>query len=174
MPNNWTRVGGSAGDWAVRADTTKVLAQDHALSSTFRVSYASGAPGAPWSGATSVSASVKLLAPGTSGTPTATVCVRYTVAGDFECLALAQGVGAQAQVKLGGTTSNGPVWTATIATGAVHTVKLSVSAAGVLTGFLDGATLGTFTPSGTIASGFVAVTTQSAESSFDDVVVSQP
>jgi hypothetical protein len=174
MPGNWTRVGGSAGDWAVRADTSKVFAQDHALSSTFRVSYSSGAPGAPWSGATSVSASVKLIAPGTSGTPTATLCVRYTVAGDFECIAVEQGVGLQAQAKFGGTASNGPVWAATIAAGAVHTVKLSISAAGVLTGFLDGTTLGTFTPSGTIASGFVAVTTQSAEASFDDVVVTQP
>jgi hypothetical protein len=172
--NGWMRVGGSAGDWAVRADTSKVFNQDHALSSTFRVSYSIDAPGAPWSGATSVSATVKLLAPGSSGAPTATVCVRYTAANDFECLALEQGVGVQAQAKLGGTTSNGPVWAATIATGAIHTVKLSINAAGALTGFLDGATLGTFTPTVTIASGFVALTTQSAEAAFDDVVVTQP
>jgi hypothetical protein len=102
------------------------------------------------------------------------VCVRYTAAGDFECLALAQGVGAQVQTKVNGTASNGPIWAATIATGAAHTVKLSVNAAGLLTAFLDGAQVGTFTPATTIATGFIAITTQSAEASFDDVVVTQP
>jgi len=176
MPAGWTRVGGSAGDWAVRVDGSNVFAQDHALSSTFRVGYASGAPGAPWSGATTVSASVKIIAGGSSGTPTATVCVRYTVAGDFECLAVQQGMtpGLQVQTKVNGTANNGPVWGATINTGTFLSVKLSISAAGALTGSLNGTVLGTFTPTNTVPSGFVAVTTQSAEASFDDVVVSQP
>ena len=54
--NGWTRVGGSAGDWAVTAAGTKFFSQVGAMSSTFRAAFSSGAPGAPWSGATSVSA----------------------------------------------------------------------------------------------------------------------
>jgi hypothetical protein len=174
MAVGWTRVGGSSGDWEVRADASKTFAQDHAESSTFRVGYSSGATGAPWSGATTVSATVQVLAFPMSGTPTATVCVRYTVAGDFECLALEPGVGAQAQTKVGGATSNGQVWAATIATGTAVTVSLAINATGTLTASLNGTQLGTFTPAATIASGFVAVTTQSCEAEFDNIVVTQP
>jgi hypothetical protein len=179
MPAGWTRVGGSSGDWEVRADTTKTFAQDHAVSSTLRISYASGASGAPWSGATTLNATAQLLALGSSGTFTALVCVRYTAAGDFECLALQAGpagqIGAQFRTKVGGTNSTGPLWTTTtITTGVAYAVKISVDASGVLTATLNGTALGTFTPPTPIASGFVAVGTQSAEAQFDNVVVTQP
>jgi hypothetical protein len=179
MPVGWTRVGGSSGDWEVRTDTTKTFAQDHATSSTLRISYASGATGAPWSGATTLNTSVQLLALGSSGTFTALACVRYTAAGDYECLALQAGpagqVGAQIKAKVGGTTTSGPLWTTTtITTGVAYAVKLSTDATGVLTATLNGTLLGTFTPPTPIASGFVALGTQSAEAEFDNVVVTQP
>ena len=41
MAAGWTREGGSAGDWQIISDATKVFAQNHAQSSTFRLAYAS-------------------------------------------------------------------------------------------------------------------------------------
>lgn len=173
MASGWTREGGSSGDWQVISDATKAFAQNHAQSSTFRLCYASGTP---WSGATSVTADVKLLALGTSGTTTAMVCLRYTggSSGDYACLALQPGVGVQVKVRVAGMLSSGPVWVTTIATGTWYTVKLSASGAGVLTAALRGKVLGTYTPASAPASGYVAVTTQSAEAAFDNVVVTQP
>jgi hypothetical protein len=176
MPAAWTREGGSAGDWQVVADATKAFAQNHAQSSTFRLAYASGASGAPWGGATSVSAQVKVLALGSSGTTTALVCVRYTggTTGDYACLALEPGAGAQIMVRKAGTVTSGPVWATTIAIGTYYTVKLSVSAAGALSATVGGTLLGTYTPPTAVTSGYAAVATQSAEAAFDNLVVTQP
>jgi hypothetical protein len=176
MAAGWTREGGSAGDWQVIADATKAFAQNHALSSTFRLCYASGATGAPWSGATSVTAQVKVLSLGSSGTTTALVCVRYTggATGDYQCLAIEPGVGAQIQVRSGGAVTSGPVWATTIAVGTYYTVTLSVTAAGALSATLGGTALGTYTPTTAVASGYVAIATQSAEAAFDNLVVTQP
>lgn len=172
MPSGWTRVGGSDGDWGV--DTGKALAQDHAQSSTFRLCYASAAAGAPWSGSTSVSAQVKVLLAGSSGATDALVCVRYTVGGDYHCLVLEPGIGAHVRTRSGGATTDGAVWPATLAIGTSVSVKLSMDAAGMLSAFLNGKFLGTTAPLGVVASGFVAVATQSAEAAFDDIVVAQP
>ncbi|HVV17508.1 MAG TPA: hypothetical protein VHH90_09920 [Polyangia bacterium] len=173
MASGWTREGGSAGDWQVIADATKAFAQNHAQSSTFRLCYASGTP---WSGATSVSADVKVLALGSSGTTTAMLCLRYAggSSGDYACLALEPGVGLQVKTRASGSVSSGPVWSAAIGTAAWYSVKLSAAASGALTASLGGKTLGTYTPSAPVASGYIAVATQSAEAAFDNLVVTQP
>jgi hypothetical protein len=176
MAAGWTREGGSSGDWQVIADATKAFAQNHAVSSTFRLCYASGASAAPWSGATSVTAQAKVLALGSSGTTTALVCVRYAggATGDYQCLGLEPGVGAQILVRNGGTVTSGPVWATTIAVGTYYAVKLSVTAAGALSASIGGTTLGTYTPPTAVASGYAAVATQSAEAAFDNLVVTRP
>jgi hypothetical protein len=172
----WTREGGSTGDWVVISDATRAFAQNHATSTTFRLVYASSATGAPWSGATTVTASVKVLAPGTSGTTTALVCLRYTggSAGDYACLALEPGTGAQIKVRNAGAVTGGPLWTPTLAAGTWYTITLSASASGVLSASLGGTSLGTYTPATAVGSGYVALATQSAEAAFDNVVVTQP
>jgi len=176
MAIGWTREGGSTGDWQVISDATKAFAQNHAQSATFRLAYASSAAGAPWSGATSVTASVKVLALGTSGTTTAFVCLRYTGGGtgDYACLALEPGIGARVQMRNAGTVVNGPLWTPTLAVGTWYTTVLSASASGTLSASVDGTALGTFTPATAVPGGFVAVATQSAEAAFDNLVVTQP
>jgi hypothetical protein len=176
MATGWTREGGSTGDWQVIADATKAFAQNHALSSTFRLCYAGSATGAPWSGATSVTAQVKVLSLGSSGTTTALVCVRYTggATGDYQCLAIEPGVGAQIQVRNAGAVASSPVWATTVAVGTYYTVKLGLSAAGALSASVGGTLLGTYTPATAVASGYVAVATQSAEAAFDNLVVTQP
>jgi hypothetical protein len=173
----WTREGGSNGDWVVISDATKAFAQNHAQSATFRLAYASSATGAPWSGATTISASVKVLAIGTSGTTTAFVCLRYTggTSGDYACLAIEPGTGAQIKMRNAGAVTSGPLWTTqTFAIGTYYTVTLAASAAGVLTATANGTALGTFTPATAVASGYAAVATQSAEAAFDNVLVTQP
>jgi hypothetical protein len=176
MATSWTREGGSSGDWQVISDATKAFAQNHAQSATFRLAYASSAAGAPWSGATSVTASAKILATGTSGTTTALVCLRYTggATGDYACLALEPGTGARIQMRNAGTITNGPLWTPALAVGTWYTVVLSASATGVLSASVNGTSLGTFTPTTAVPNGFVALATQSAEAAFDNVVVTQP
>jgi len=177
MPAAWSRDNsGSSGDWAVRSDTTKVFAQDHTNSTTFRACYSSGAPGAPWSGATTVSAQVKILLAGSSGATTPMICVRYTVGpGPADCLALVPGMGAQIQVRTGQTINASNTFSATqLAVGGSYRARLSIDAAGTLSASVDGVAVGTLTPGTTVASGFVAVATQSAEASFDNIVVSQP
>jgi hypothetical protein len=149
-------------------DGTHVFAQNHAMSSTLRACYA----GPVLTTAETVSAQVKITAMGSSGTTTAMVCARYPAGGGtpYACLALEASVGAQ--IMTGGT--DGPVWPVTVALGTWYSVKLAIDASGTLTAYLDGTLLGTFTPSPVIASGSVAVVTQSAEAEFDDVVLTTP
>jgi hypothetical protein len=169
--NGWTRVGGSAGDWAVTAAGTKFFSQVGATSSTFRAAFSSGAPGAPWSGATSVSADVQLNALGISG-QAALLCVRFVDLSNFYCAALSP-TGIQIQTKVGGNTNNSALFAQSINPGSIQQVKLSLSAAGVLSVTLNSSVRGTLTPPA-LGSGFVAVATTSVEASFDTIVVSQP
>jgi hypothetical protein len=177
FPPTWTRVGGSEGDWQIPADisATKVLAQNHAQSSTTRISFTSGAPGAPWNGATTVSASVKLLVAGTSG-PTALLCVRYSAASGSYCLALIANSGAQIQFRSGESiTASSTLFPTTVTAGVAYNVRVSVSATGVLSGSVGGVAVGTLTPPAPpIATGFAALATDSAEAAFDNLVVAQP
>src|SRR5688500_605306 len=94
MPAGWTRVGGSDGDWQVfLVDGSNTFAQNHASSSTFRLCYPSTAPG--WSGPTTVSARVKILLSGSSGTTTALLCMGYRTGSgnNYAFLTLKQVVG---------------------------------------------------------------------------------
>jgi hypothetical protein len=118
---------------------------------------------------------VKVIASGSSGTPMALLCLRYTggASGDYDCVALEPGVGAQLRAKVGGTVTSGATLAATVALGTWYDVQLSVDATGALSASVDGAALGGLA-AGVLASGFVAVATQSAEAAFDDVVVTQP
>jgi hypothetical protein len=176
IATGWTREGGSTGDWVVITDGTKAFAQNHASSATFRLVYPSSATGAPWSGATTITASVKVLGVGTSGTTTAFVCLRYTggASGDYACLAIEPGTGAQIAMRNAGTVTNGPLWKPTLAVGTYYTVVLSANAAGVLSASINGTALGTYTPTTAVTSGYVAIATQSAEAAFDNIVVTQP
>ncbi len=167
----WTRVGGSAGDWQVTAAGTKFFSQVGATSSTFRAAFSSGAPGAPWSGATSVSADVELNTLGISG-QAALLCVRFVDISNFYCAALSP-AGIQIQTKVGGNTNNSAVFPQSINTGSIQQVTLSLSAAGVLSVILNSSQRGTLTPAA-LANGFVAVATTSVEASFDTIVVTQP
>ncbi len=173
MATGWIREGGSDGDWQVITDASKAFAQNHAQSATFRLVYASGTP---WSSATTISASAKVLASGSSGTTTALVCLRYSggSSGDYVCLALEPGVGAQIKLRNSGSVTSGPQWTPTIAVGTTYTVTLSASATGALSATLNGTALGSYTPTTALASGFIALATQSAEAVFDNIVVTQP
>jgi hypothetical protein len=171
MPaSGWKRVGGSQGDWTVIKDTTQVLAQNGSTSSTPRYCYAGPVLTVP----ATVTAKVKITAAGSSGTRTAMVCVRYPSAGGtpYACLALEVGVGAQ--IKTGGSSNDGPMWPTTVSLGTWYDVKLTVDASGAFTGYVDGTMLGVFMPTTAIASGVVAVATQSSEAEFDDVVLTDP
>jgi hypothetical protein len=175
QPPTWTRNGGSAGDWAIVADGTQALAQNHALSSTFRGNYSSGATGAPWSGATTLSAQVKVTVNGSSSPTIALACVRYTAANDAYCLALMPGMGAQIQVRSGQNVGSGSaLFPVTVTIGTQYDVRISVDGNNLLSASLDGMLLGTLMPGTAIASGFVGIATQSAEATFDNVVVTQP
>jgi hypothetical protein len=169
--NGWTRVGGSAGDWAVTAAGTKFFSQVGSVSATFRAAFSSGAPGAPWSGATSVSADVELNTLGISG-QAAFLCVRFVDTSNFYCAVLSP-TGIQIQTKVGGNTNNSAVFAQSINPGSIQQVKLSLSAAGVLSVTLNSSVRATLTPPA-LANGFVAVGTASVEASFDTIVVSQP
>jgi len=173
MPIGWTRVGGSNGDWQVLTDTSNVFAQNNALSSTFRLCYPNGAPGAPWSGATTVSARVKILASASPTTSVALLCLGYG-SGDYACIALQEGSGARIRVNAGNSPTDGPLWPAAIAVGSWNDVKLSIDASGTLSAYLNGTLLGSYMPANTIASGYVAVATQSAQAEFDTIAVTQP
>jgi hypothetical protein len=174
MPAGWTRVGGSDGDWDVIGGASRALAQDHAQSSTLRLCYASGAAGAPWRGALSVSAQVRVLLAGSSGTTDTLVCPRFAVAGDYHCLVLQPGFGARVRTRIGGATTEGPPWPATLTIGATYAVRVSIDAAGGVSASLGGSALGTVTPAGLVGAGVAAVGTQSAEAAFDDLVVTRP
>ena len=171
LPIGWTRLGGSTGDWAVTTDATKVLGQLASTSATLRLCYASAAAGAPWSGATSISAQVKITATG-SGGPAALVCLRTTNTSNYDCLALAPG-GVQIQTRVAGTAGNSPLFAATVVVGTPYAVKLSVDATGVLSAYLGGVLRGTYTPAA-LASGFAAVGTTSINAWFDNIAVTQP
>ncbi len=169
--SGWARVGGSAGDWQVTAAGTKFFSQVGANSSTFRAAFSSGAPGAPWSGATSVSADVQLNLLGISG-QAALLCVRFVDISNFYCAALSP-AGIQIQTKVNGNAVNSAIFAQSINTGSIQQVKLSLSAAGVLTVTLNNSVGGSLTPTA-LANGFVAVATTSVEASFDTIVVTQP
>jgi len=171
MANGWTRVGGSAGDWSVVSDGSKFFAQNGAVSSTLRACFSSGAPGAPWTGAISMSADVKITALGLSG-QAAMVCPRFIDLSNYYCLALGP-TGIQIQTRVNGGATNSAIFGQTITTGSIHQVKLSLSSAGVLSVTLDSSVRGTLTPAA-LSNGFAAVATQSIEAEFDNVVVSQP
>jgi len=171
MANGWMRVGGSAGDWSVVADGSKSFEQLGATSSTLRASFTSGAPGAPWSGAISMAADVKLTVLGISG-QAAMVCARFVDLSNYYCLGLTP-TGIQIQTRVNGNATNSAIFAKTITTGSIHQVKLSLSSAGVLSVTLDSSVLGTLTPTA-LASGFAAVATQSIEAEFDNIVVTQP
>ncbi len=176
QPPTWTRLGGSAGDFQVVLDGSQVLAQNKtATGTTYRACYASGAPGAPWSNATTISAQVKVTAVGV--TPTALLCVRYTTQNTGYCLALLPSMGgAQIQVRAADVASNsGDLTAMPIVVGTQYNVQVSVDGAGVLSGSVNGTAVAPFTPPGAaITAGFVGVATQMAEATFDNVVVTQP
>ena len=170
----WIRSGGSNGEWGVRTDTTHVFAQDGNTSTIHRVCYL-GASGSPWSGATTVTARVKITSLGSSGATTALLCLRYTLGTGGYCLALMANMGTQLQVRnLQTISSMSALFPSTIAVGTSYSVRLSVDGAGLVSASLDGTPLGTFTPGTALASGTIAVATQAALASFDDIVVSQP
>jgi hypothetical protein len=170
-PTNWTRTGGSSGDWSIATDGTQVLAQANSTSSTPRFQSTTGASGAPWSGALSVEARVKLTATG-SGTPAAMICARYTSPTDYYCVALVP-TGVQILTVVGGTASASTVVTETVNVGTFYDLKLSVAASGALTATFNGAAAGTLMPAA-ITNGFAAVGTLSAKAEFDDFVVTRP
>ncbi len=174
QPPTWTRLGGSGGDYQIILDGSQVLTQNRtATGTTYRSCYASGALGAPWSNAATVSAQVKVTAIGT--TPTALLCVRYTAGNAGYCLALLPNLGAQIQVRAADVaSSSSAVTTMPIAVGTQYNVQISVDPAGVLSGSVNGLVVGPFTPGTAIASGFVGVATQMATATFDNVVVTQP
>jgi len=176
MPVGWTRVGGSDGDWQVFLDGSNVFAQNHASSSTFRLCYPNGAVGAPWTGATTVSARVKILLSGSSGITTALLCMGYRAGsgGNYACLTLEPGSGARIRINAGSSPTDGPLWPAPITVGTWYDVKISMDASGALSAYLGGALLGTYMPPTALAGGYVAVATQSSQAAFDNVIVTQP
>jgi hypothetical protein len=171
----WTRVGGSNGDWAVVMDGTRVLAQDTSVSATPRFCDATGAAGAPWAVGTSISAQVMVTTPSTSGSPAALVCLNYVSGtGDYYCLALLPGMGAQLRARISGTVTMSAVLATSVTVGTPISVMLSVDTSGMLSASVGGAPVGTYAAPGVLAAGFAAVGTQNAEASFDDVVVTRP
>jgi hypothetical protein len=172
-PTNWTRNGGSSGDWSIATDGTQVLAlaQSGSPSSTPRFQYASGASGAPWSGATSVAVRVKITATGSSN-PAAMVCVRYMTTSNYYCAALVP-TGVQILTVVGGSANASGVFAETIAMGMFYDLKLSVDASGLLMATFNGAPAGTFMPAA-LASGYAAVGTISMKAEFDNFVVTRP
>jgi hypothetical protein len=167
----WTRIGGSAGDWLVTAAGTKFFSQVGATSSTLRAVLSTGAPTAPWSGATSISADVELTAAGISG-QAAMICPRFVDLSNYYCAALGP-TGVQIQTKVGGNALNSAIFPQSINIGSIQQLKLSLSAAGVLSVTLNSSVRGTLTPAA-LSSGFAALVTTSMEASFDTIVVSQP
>jgi hypothetical protein len=170
--NGWLRIGGSAGDWSVVDDGSQFFAQNGAVSATLRAAFASGAPGAPWSGPISVSADVKITAMGLTGPAAAMVCPRFIDLSNFYCMALGPG-GIQIQTRVNGNALNSAIFSQSINTGSVNQVKLSLNAAGQLSVTLNSSVRGTLTPP-PLPNGFAAVATTSLEAEFDTVVVTQP
>ena len=167
----WTRLGGSSGDWTIATDGTKVLEQNGASSSTLRTQHANGASGAPWSGATTASARVKLLGTGSSN-QAALVCVRFMDASNRYCGALVP-TGVQILTSVGGSAGGSAVFTSTVTTGTFYDLRISVDASNVLTVYLGGTLRGTYTPTA-FSSGYVAVGTTSMTAAFDNISVTRP
>ena len=157
----------------IATDGTKVLQQDNATSSTVRIQAltGAGAAGAPWSGALSVSARVKLLMSGSSG-QAALLCVRYNDTSNRYCAALVPN-GVQIQTLVGGSTGGSAVFTATVTTGTFYDLRISVDASNMLTVFLGGTQRGTYMP-GAMTNGTVAFGTTSMEAAFDNISVTRP
>ena len=170
-PTDWTRSGGSSGDWMIATDGTQVLRQNGATSSTLRTEHTSGASGAPWTGAASASARVKMIAAGSSG-QMALVCVRYADSSNYYCAALVPN-GVQIRAVVGGSPGQSAVFPSNVAIGTWYDLKVSVDAAGLLTAYLGGTMMGTYDP-GNVASGFGAIGTISMEAAFDNFVVTRP
>jgi hypothetical protein len=170
---DWSRSGGSSSDWVIATDGTKVLQQDNATSSTVRIQAltGAGAAGAPWSGALSVSARVKLLMSGSSA-QAALLCVRYNDTSNRYCAALVPN-GVQIQTLVGGSTGGSAVFTATVTTGTFYDLRISVDASNMLTVSLGGTQRGTYMP-GAMTNGTVAFGTTSMEAAFDNISVTRP
>jgi hypothetical protein len=167
--SNWSRAGGSSGDWTIATDGTKVLEQANATSSTLRIQSASGAAG--WSGAVSVSARVKLLDTGNSN-QAALLCVRYNDTSSRYCTALVPN-GVQIQTAVNGGSGQSGVFSASVTTGTFYDLRISVDASNLLTVYLGGTQRGTYMP-GAIASGTVAIGTTSMMAAFDNISVTRP
>jgi len=169
----WTRTGGSSGDWTIATDGTKVLQQDGASSSTVRMQSATGAgaSGAPWSGAVSASARVKMIATGSSN-QAALLCVRFNDISNRYCGALVPG-GVQILTVVGGTAGGSNVFAATANTGTFYDLRISVDASNTLTVYLGGTMRGTYTPPA-MTNGTVAVGTASMQAAFDNITVTRP
>src|SRR6185503_15185505 len=124
---------------------------------------------------TTVSARVKILAPGSSGTTTAFLCLGYgSGSSNYACLTLVPGTGARIRMNAGGSSTDGPLWSTAIVVGTWYDVKISMDTAGALSASLGGTPLGSYTPPSAVAGGYVAVATQSAQAAFDNVMVTQP
>ena len=98
--------------------------------------------------------------------------MRFVDISNFYCAALSP-TGIQIQTKVGGNTNNSAVFAQAINPGSIQQVKLSLSAAGVLSVTLNSSVRETLTPPA-LANGFAAVGTTSVEASFDTIVVTQP
>ena len=169
----WSRTGGSGGDWVIATDGTKVLQQNGATSTTVRIQAltGAGASGAPWTGAVTASARVKLIMAGSSG-QAALLCVRYNDTSNRYCAALVPN-GVQIQTSVGGSAGQSAVFTAAVTTGTFYDLRISVDASNLLTVFLGGTSRGTFMP-GAMANGTVAIGTASMEAAFDNISVTRP
>src|SRR5262249_29524965 len=152
----WTRVNGSSTDWEIAPDTSLVFRQDRSLSTTLRVCYA----GPPTTGASTVSARVKVIANGTSGVTTAMLCLRMNaLASAFDCLALEPGVGLQVKTSQG----DSPVWMTGVSMGIWYALRLSLDTSGMLRAYLDGVLLGAVRPATEVDNAPIGIATQQAE-----------
>ena len=77
------------------------------------------------------------------------------------------------KTMVNGTAAQSAIFAATVATGTWYNLKLSVDASAVLSATLGTTVVGTYTPAA-LASGSAAVATASMTAEFDSVVYSQP
>ena len=99
--------------------------------------HATGASGAPWSGATSASARVKIIATGSSN-QVALLCVRFMDSSNRYCGALTP-TGVQIQTAVDGSAgSSARVRRHGATTGTFYDLRISVDASNMLTVFLNG------------------------------------
>ena len=173
-PAGWTRSGGTITDWLVSTDGTRVFTQLASTSSTSRYQVATGrgSPPPPWSGPTTVAATVTRWQNGT-GAPAALLCVRFKDPGNNYCVALTQ-FGIQFQTWEGGISYGSQEFQATVPIGAWFRLELSLDSTGTLHAKLDGIEYGTFATTGAVPSGSIAIGTRSTTAKFDNIVVTQP